>query len=85
MGEEFNVFVHNDTFDLVDRAEANNILSSKWVYRIKCLPSGCVYRNKSRLVVKGFHQHPGVEYQDTFSPLIKHSTIRLVLGTAVAQ
>ena len=40
---------------------------------------------KSRLVAKGFHQRPGVDYHDTFSPVIKHASIRLVLGLAVAH
>lgn len=40
---------------------------------------------KSRLVAKGYHQRPGIDYHDTFSPVIKHASIRLVLGLAVAH
>lgn len=60
-------------------------MGSKWIFRIKRLPNGFVDRYKARLVAKGFHQRPGVEYHETFSPLIKHATIRLFLGTAVAR
>lgn len=85
MSTEYDAFARNKTFDLVDRALATNIVGSKWVYRIKRNPDGSVDKYKSRLVAKGFHQRPRVDFHDTFSPVIKHATIRLVLGTAVAS
>lgn len=85
MSDEYDAFAKNDTFELVDRALAKNIVGSKWVYRIKRLPDGSVERYKARLVAKGFHQRPGIDFHDTFSPVIKHATIRLILGTAVAR
>ncbi|KAL1210236.1 Retrovirus-related Pol polyprotein from transposon RE2 [Cardamine amara subsp. amara] len=85
MGDEADAFVHYDTFDLVDRSEAKNIVGSKWVFCIKRLLNGSIDRYKAHLVAKRFHQRPGVDYHETFSLVIKHATIRLVLGTAVAK
>ncbi|KAG7552793.1 Integrase catalytic core [Arabidopsis thaliana x Arabidopsis arenosa] len=85
MGSEIDAQTQNHTWDLVDRALARNIVGCRWVYRIKRLPNGSIDRFKARLVAKGFHQRPGVDFHETFSPVIKHATIRLVLGVAVAR
>lgn len=85
MSAEHDAFVRNDTFELVDRSLATNIVGSGWLYRIKRNPDGTVKSHKSRLVARGNHQRPGVDFHETFSPVIKHATVRLVIGTAVAK
>ncbi|XP_010495906.1 PREDICTED: uncharacterized protein LOC104773055 [Camelina sativa] len=82
---EADAFKGNDTFDLVDRSLVKNIVGSKWVFRIKRKPDGSIDKYKARLVAKGFHQRPGLDYHDTFSLVVKHATIRAVLGTAVGR
>lgn len=62
-----------------------NIVGCRWVFRIKQNSDGTVDRFKSRLVAKGFNQRPGVHYFETYSPVVKHPTIRLVLGQAVGR
>ena len=59
-------------------------LHNKWVYRIKNEHDGSK-RYKARLVVKGFQQKEGIDYIEIFSPVVKMSTIRLVLGIVVAE
>ncbi|XP_030924780.1 uncharacterized protein LOC115951773 [Quercus lobata] len=59
-------------------------LHNKWVYRIKNNRDGSKCY-KDRLVVKGFQQKEGIDYTETFSPIVKMSTIRLVLGIVVAE
>jgi hypothetical protein len=63
----------------------NNLVGCKWIFRIKRNPDGSVNRFKARLVAKGFHKRPGVDYLETFSPVIKPTTIHLVLSIAVAN
>lgn len=72
------------TWDLVPPDAAQNVVGNRWVFRIKRISDVSVERYKSRFVAKGFHQRSGVDFSDTFSPVIKHATIILVLGVATA-
>ena len=75
----------NGTWSLVPRAPNTNIVDCRWVYKIKKDQHGAVTRYKARLVAKGFHQQPGIDYHDTFSPVVKATTIRVVLSIAVTK
>ncbi|RZC24049.1 Beta-carotene isomerase D27, chloroplastic isoform D [Glycine soja] len=85
MQAEFDALHHNNTWDLVSRSSDQNLVGCKWVFRIKRNPDGSIDRYKARLVVKGFHQHFGWDYTETFSPVVKLVTIRIVLTLAVRQ
>jgi hypothetical protein len=60
-----------------------NIVSCRWIYKIKRKADGTIERYKAYLVAKGFHQQEGIDFSETFSPIIKHATIRLVISLAV--
>ncbi|KAI5333016.1 hypothetical protein L3X38_023145 [Prunus dulcis] len=59
-----------------------NIVGSRWVYRVKKNSDGSVARHKARLVVQDFSQAHGLDFSETFSPVVRHTTVRLVLSIA---
>jgi len=69
-------------WDIVQTPPRVRPIGCKWVYKIKRLPDGSIERHKACLVAKGFSQIEGVDYFETFSPVVKMSTIRVVLALA---
>jgi hypothetical protein len=83
MDSEFSALVHNKTCHLVP-ASGRNLTDCKWVHKIKHKADGSIDRYKTHLVAKGFKQCYGINYDDTFSPVIKFVTIHLVLSFAMS-
>uniref|UniRef100_A0A1J3HVA2 Retrovirus-related Pol polyprotein from transposon TNT 1-94 n=2 Tax=Noccaea caerulescens TaxID=107243 RepID=A0A1J3HVA2_NOCCA len=83
MGEEINSQIRHHTFDLVPPAPNQNVIATKWIFTLKYLPDGSLDRYKARWVARGFTQQYGLDYSETFSPVVKSITIRVVLQLAV--
>jgi histone deacetylase 1/2 len=85
MDDEYKALVDNKTWHLVPNKKGSNLIDCKWVYRINRKADGTIDRYKARLVAKGFKQRYDIDYEDTFSPVVKAATIRLVLAISVSK
>ena len=83
MNEELASLRQHGTWKLVATAKAKDqtIITNKWVYTVKRDAQGRIKRFKARLVIHGFKQHYGVDYQETYAPVIRFETIRIHAAT----
>ena len=82
MDEEINAIEKNDTWELVDLPAEKDCIGVKWIYKTKLNADGEVVKHKARLVAQGFSQQPGIDYNETFAPVARLDTVRLVLAIA---
>ena len=85
MTEEYKALVDNGTWRLVPRPPRANVITGKWVFKHKYRADGSLARHKARWVVRGFSQRYGIDYDETFSPVVKPATIRVVLSIAASR
>lgn len=85
MMDEYQALVDNNTWQLVPRPPGANVVTGKWIFRHKFHADGSLARHKARWVVRGFSQREGVDYDETFSPVVKPATIRSVLTIAASR
>ncbi|CAL9001466.1 unnamed protein product [Prunus brigantina] len=83
MKSELAALEQTKTWTLVPPSPHQNLVGCKWVYRTKFKPNCSVDKFKARLVAKGFHQLEGLDFHETFCPVAKPATIRLLLSLAV--
>jgi hypothetical protein len=85
MEDEYGALMSNGTWELVTQPHGSNIVTGKWVFTHKLRINGSFDRYKARWVVRGFTQHPGVDYDKTFSSVVKPATVRTVLAIVVSH
>jgi hypothetical protein len=85
MQAEYDALIVNDTWSLVPRPPGVNVVTGKWIYRHKLLADGSLDRYKARWVLRGFTERPDIDYDETFSPVVKPAKVRVVLSLALSQ
>ena len=85
MKDELESHKKNDTWSVVRHTPNMNVIGSKWVYKIKRDAQGNVSKYKARLVAKGYDQQYGIDYKETFSPVLKYKSLRLIIALSMTQ
>ena len=82
MHDELNQFSRNNVWDIMPRPLDNSVIGTKWISRNKMDESGNVIRNKARLVAQGYSQEEGIDFDETYAPVARLESIRLLLAFA---
>uniref|UniRef100_A0A803NKZ0 Reverse transcriptase Ty1/copia-type domain-containing protein n=1 Tax=Cannabis sativa TaxID=3483 RepID=A0A803NKZ0_CANSA len=85
MDAEIFALRNNKTWVLVPRQPGMSVVDNRWIFRVKLNRDGTVQCLKARLVAKGFQQQPGIDFFETFSPVVKCATIRVSLSLAATN
>lgn len=83
MNEELESMERNDVWDLVTLPQGRKPVGSKWVFKRKLNGFGAVERYKARIVAQGYSQCYGLDYDETFSPVVRFESIRMLIALAV--
>lgn len=82
MNDEFQSLIANGTWTLTELPAGRKAINSRWVFKTKCDSNGNVERHKARLVAKGCNQKKGIDFEETFSPVVLFGSIRYLIAMA---
>jgi hypothetical protein len=85
MQDKYDALVNNGTWSLVPHPPHANVVSGKWIYKHKFHSDGSLARYKAQWVVCGFSQQPGIDFDETFSPVVKPAMICIILSIALSR
>jgi hypothetical protein len=82
MTEEYQSIIKNDVWEIVPRPKSKDVVSSKWLFKIKHAADGSIKKYKARFVTCGFSQKEGIDYEETFTPVARYTSIRTIIALA---
>jgi hypothetical protein len=82
MIRKYQSIIKNDVWEIVPRPKSKDVVSSKWVYKIKHATDGSIEKYKARFVACGFSQKKGIDYEETFAPVARYTSIRTIIALA---
>eukprot|EP00253_Pinus_taeda_P017024 PITA_17024 len=82
MVEEYNSIMVNDVWEVVSRPQDKSVVGLRWIYKIKDVADDSVEKYKARFVAKGYAQKEGIDYEETFAPVARYTSIRTVNSLA---
>jgi hypothetical protein len=80
MMEEYNSIMKNDVWEVVPRPEGKSVVTSRWLYKLKHAADGSIEKYKARFVDRGFSHVEGVDYDETFAPFARYTSISAVIS-----
>ena len=85
MIEEYQLVMKNDVWDVVPRPKWKSIVTSKWIYKIKRAADDSIEKYKERFLARSFFQKEGIDYEETFAPVARYTSIRSILALAAVM
>jgi hypothetical protein len=82
MVEEYDSIVRNDVWEVVPRPVKKSVVTSRWLYKTKYVADGSIEKHKARFMARGFSQIEGVDYDETFTPVARYTSIRSIIAIA---
>jgi hypothetical protein len=82
MTEEYQSIIKNNVWEIVPRLKSKDVVSSKWLFKIKHVADGSNEKYKARFVARGFSQKEGIDYEETFAPVARYTSIRTIIALA---
>jgi hypothetical protein len=82
MTEEYQSIIKNDVWEVVPRPKNKDVVSSKWLFKIKHATNGSIEKYKARFITRGFSQKEGIDYEETFAPVARYTSIRTIIALA---
>jgi hypothetical protein len=80
MIEEYQSIIKNDVWEIVPRPKSKDVVSSKWLFKIKHVVDGSIEKYKERFVTRGFSQKEGIDYEEAFAPIVRCTSIKTIVA-----